>query len=324
MKIAWLLLRRSGKHSRNRLALTAVAIALGVVMMLIFVAGVNALMNRTERSNWRLNFFNNQVTSRPVDGVAPLKVALALGGNLNKYQDTRINVVSMYATGVSSPQLPNMPTPQPGEYYVSRGLEKILKQRPHDNIGQRFEYKKIGMIPDAYVVSPDSLDVVRGMSSTEADNLRVSSIYRFNTASGVSPYSGMTAIVLFIGAAILFVPIIIFLTIATQLGSVQREQRYAALRLISATKRQVTQILLFESLAAAAIGIGVGTAAFLAILPLMSNFFFDGMRFWASDLSVSITQYIAIVTAVLLLCAAANWWGMRADRFAANGRELCG
>ena len=311
MKTAWLLFRRSGKNNRNRLALTAAAVALGVVMVLGFAAGVNALMNRGEHSNWRLNFFNNQATSRPVEGVAPLKVSLALDGNLNKYEDTRINVVAMYATGDTSPQLPNMPTPKPGEYYVSPGMEKIMREHPNDNIGKRFGDKQIGIIPDEYVVSPDSLDVVRGMSADETHNPRVSSIYRFNTVSSVSPYSGMTAILLFIGAAILFVPIIIFLTIATQLGSVQREQRYAALRLIGATRWQVTQIISFESLAAAVIGVGVGTVAFLLVLPLLGGFYFDGMRFWPSDLAVPMTRYISIVVTILLLCVVANWWGMR-------------
>ena len=311
MKTAWLLFRRSCKNNRNRLALTAAAVALGVVMVLGFAAGVNALMNRGEHSNWRLNFFNNQATSRPVEGVAPLKVSLALDGNLNKYEDTRINVVAMYATGDTSPQLPNMPTPKPGEYYVSPGMEKIMREHPNDNIGKRFGDKQIGIIPDEYVVSPDSLDVVRGMSADETHNPRVSSIYRFNTVSSVSPYSGMTAILLFIGAAILFVPIIIFLTIATQLGSVQREQRYAALRLIGATRWQVTQIISFESLAAAVIGVGVGTVAFLLVLPLLGGFYFDGMRFWPSDLAVPMTQYISIVVTILLLCVVANWWGMR-------------
>lgn len=310
MNIAWLLFRHSGKNNRNRLALTAAAVALGVLMVLVFAAGVNALMNRGEHSNWRLNFFNNQATTRPIEGIAPLKVSLALDGNLNKYQDTRINTVAMYATGDTSPQLTGMPTPKPGEYYVSPGLEKIIREHPNDNIGQRFGDKQIGVIPDEYVVSPDSLDVVRGMSADETDNPRISSIYRFNAVNGISSYSGMTAILLFIGAAILFVPIIIFLTIATQLGSVQREQRYAALRLIGATRRQVTQIILFESLAAALIGVAIGTATFLLVLPLLNGYYFDGMRFWPSDITVSTTQYISIIVTVLLLCAVANWWGM--------------
>src|SRR5690606_8581070 len=53
------------------------------------------------------------------------------------------------------------------------------------------------------------------------------------------------------------------------------------------------------------------TVAFLLVLPLLGGFYFDGMRFWPSDLAVSMTQYISIVVTVLLLCVVANWWGMR-------------
>lgn len=311
MKVCWLLFRHSGKRNRNRLVLTGAAVALGVLMILLFIAGVNALFDRSERTDWRLNFFNNETTTKPIEGVEPLEVALAFEGNLNKYENETIDVVAMRATGPSSPRLNGMPPPEAGEYYVSQALFDIMQNNPEDNIGSRFGDTLLGIIPDRYVASPDSLDVVRGMSAGEGANPRVSRIYRFDTGGGLVPYDGFLAVLLLCGAAILFVPIIVFLTIATQLGSVQREQRYAALRLVGATRRQITRIIAFESSMAALGGIVLGTVLFpIARVPL-KGFHFDGLRFWPEDIGVSAMQYIGIVGMVLVLCIVANWWGMR-------------
>lgn len=312
MQLNWLLFTHSGRSSRNRLALTTAAIALGVLMILILAAGINALSARSENSNWRLNFYNNQTTTKPISGVSPLKATLqSSDSNLNKYKDKIINVASMYATGDTSPELPDMPTPNPGEYYVSPGLEKVIKQHPGDNIGKRFGDRQIGVMPNKYVGSPDSLYVVRGMSAGEANSPNVTSVYKLNTSNGVSPYSGMAAILLIIGATILFVPVIIFLMIATQFGSVQREQRYSALRLVGATRRQVTQIIMFESSMAALAGISAGTVLYLLVRAPLTSFRFDDMRFWPNDIAVPTVHYIEIVAIVILLSVLANWWGMR-------------
>jgi hypothetical protein len=130
MSVSWLLFRHSGKSSLKRLVLTAAAVALGTLMVFVFVAGINGLMARTERTNWRLNFYNNQVAEKPVKGVAPLKVSLALNTNLNQYHDKRINIVSMYAAGDNSPQLADLPTPEPGQYYCITGSRKSYREPP--------------------------------------------------------------------------------------------------------------------------------------------------------------------------------------------------
>ncbi len=150
------------------------------------------------------------------------------------------------------------------------------------------------------------------MSEHEARGARVIELYQFRSSDQVvSEYSGFGYVLLGVGATILLFPIVVFISIATQLGSAQREKRYAALRLIGATRGQVLRIIMVESLGAAAIGIIIGTLAYRAVLPLMSQYYFDGMRFYASDLTVPILQYVFIVVLTLLFCLIANWWGMR-------------
>ena len=50
MSISWMLLRKSGRQSMARLVLTSAAIALGIVLVCYFVAGVNGLLKRTNRA----------------------------------------------------------------------------------------------------------------------------------------------------------------------------------------------------------------------------------------------------------------------------------
>lgn len=157
---------------------------------------------------------------------------------------------------------------------------KSCKINPEDNIGSRFGGKQIGIIPEALSTSPDSLEAIRGMSEQEANSGRVFSIYKFSSSTeAVSRYSGSVGVILIFGASILLFPIVMFISIATQLGSAQREKRYAA-RLIGATRKQVSRIIAVESLSAAVVGIVVGSLAYLAVLPLMSQFEFNGVRFW--------------------------------------------
>ena len=312
MRLAWLFLTRSGRSNWNRLGLTAAAVALGMLMILVFMAGVNALQAQTQHSSWRFDLFAAEQNQKPVDGVAPLKAKIATDGNLNKWQNENITSVSLRAGGATSPQLEGLPTPKDGEYYVSSGLAKVMQDHPEDNIGSRFGSKQIGIIPEALSTSPDALETIRGMSEQEANSGRVVSIYKFSSSTeAVSRYSGSVGVILIFGASILLFPIVMFISIATQLGSAQREKRYAALRLIGATRRQVSRIIAVESLGAAVIGIIVGSLAYLVVLPLMSQFEFGGMRFWQSDLTVQPSHYLLAVVVTLLFCLIANWWGMR-------------
>lgn len=311
MNISWLLFTHSGRNNWVRLALTMIAVALGVVMVLVFTTGINALDARNTHINWRKDIYNTTVSGKAIQGIAPLKARYATGGNLNKWQNRDIYTVSLRASDGTSPQLPGLSTPNEGEYYVSRGLAEIIRTNPDVRLGERFGAKQVGIIPDALSTSPDALEVIRGMSAQEASDQGVSEVYKFTNNHGSSVYTGIMGIVMLFGATILLFPIVLFISIATQLGSAQREKRYAALRLIGATRKQVTNIIATESLVAALIGIVLGSIVYAALLPLLSQYYFEGMRFWIGDITVPQFQYILVIGLTLAFCLFANWWGMR-------------
>lgn len=319
MSISWLLFKKSGRQSIGRLSLTAAAVALGLFVLLALTAGTNGLMGRAQHVDWRFAVFNaKQNNQKPIPGVSPLKASLYMPGNLNKWHDKEFDVMSVYAAGDHALKLPGgIKTPAPGEYYLSEALAKIAKERPEDRIGERYGTKYLGTIPASLESSPDSLSVIRGANVDEAaakDDYGQSmfvDMYKFDTSGMRAGFGAVGLALIAVGGTVLLFPIVMFVAVATQLGSAQREQRYAAIRLIGGTRRQVTKILLFESFIATLAGVVVGSLAYLATLPLLQQYKFDDMRFMSQDMVVGWGQYALIVGLTLVLSLAANWWGMR-------------
>lgn len=333
MSVSWLLFKKSGRQSVGRLGLTVLAIGLGTLMLLSFLAGINGLTGRMQRMSW-LNITanggfetkNSRQAQTPIDGVAPLQISITSKiGNTSMWRDKRIQQTIFHATGENSPELPGLKTPGPGEYYLSPGLEKIAREHPEDKIGERYGTKYLGTIPARYVQSPDSLEMISGATAEQvaawqqADEQAVFKpvdIYNTDSLKQMAKleFDPSTLIIFGMGGTILLFPIVMFVAVATQLGSAQREQRYAALRLIGATKNQINRILLFESFIATAVGIVLGSLAFLLVRGQLTHFKFGELGFWSEDLNVMWIQYVILVALTLGLSLFASWRAMRKVR----------
>ena len=323
-----MLLKKSGRQSFARLGLTTVAVALGIVLVCYFTAGVNGLMGRA--SGLAINTAAYQASrgapsQKPIAGVEPLKVGGTRRGDASKWRGQYIQYYSMYGTA-KSPQFAKLKTPRPGEYYLSKALADAVAKHPEDNILARFgkNTKYLGVIPSEYTASPDALMIVRGASAeevAESDAFTKSQgqpsyfadVYRTD-ANGLKSDAkiGPVAVIVFsVGGTILLFPIVIFVSVATQLGAAQREKRYAALRLIGATKRQVGRVLMLESLLASVVGVIIGLGTFWLLQAPLQDFKMDGMRFNPGDLVLTGTQYALIIGLTLGLTMFVNWRRMR-------------
>ena len=328
MSVSWMLLKKSGRQSFARLGLTTVAVALGIVLVCYFTAGVNGLMGRV--NGLAINTAAYQAArgvteQKPIAGVEPLKVGGTRRGDASKWRGQYIQSYSMYGTA-KSPQFAKLKTPRPGEYYLSKALADAVAEYPEDNILARFgkNTKYLGVIPSDYVASPDALMIVRGASAeevAESDAFTKSQgqpsyfadVYRTD-ANGLksdAKIDPVAVIVFGVGGTILLFPIVIFVSVATQLGAAQREKRYAALRLIGATKRQVGRVLMLESLLASVVGVIIGLGAFWLLQAPLQDFKMDGMRFNPSNLALTGTQYALIIGLTLGLTMFVNWRRMR-------------
>lgn len=323
-----MLLKKSGRQSFARLGLTTAAVALGIVLVCYFTAGVNGLMGRV--NGLAINTAAYQAArgvaeQKPIAGVEPLKVGGTRRGDASKWRGQYIQSYSMYGTA-KSPQFAKLKTPRPGEYYLSKALADAVAEYPEDNILARFgkNTKYLGVIPSEYTASPDALMIVRGASAeevAESDAFTKSQgqpsyfadVYRTD-ANGLksdAKIDPVAVIVFGVGGTILLFPIVIFVSVATQLGAAQREKRYAALRLIGATKRQVGRVLMLESLLASVVGVIIGLGAFWLLQAPLQDFKMDGMRFNTGDLALTGTQYALIIGLTLGLTMFVNWRRMR-------------
>ena len=329
MSVSWMLLQKSGRQSFARLGLTTAAVALGIVLVCGFMAGINGLMRRAGGSAISLaahQASRKEASQQPINGVEPLRISnVTRLGNASKWHGQLIQTYSIYGTA-KSPQFAKLKTPGPGEYYLSRALADAVAQYPEDNILSRFgkNTNYLGVLPSEYTASPDALMMVRGASAEEvaaSDDVAkaqgqasyFANVYRTD-ANGLKSNIGLdpiSIIILGVGGAILLFPIVIFVSVATQLGAAQREKRYAALRLIGATKRQVTRILLLESLLASVAGVVIGLGVFWLLQAPLQQFKMDGMRFNPGDLALTAGQYALIIGLTLGLTTFVNWRRMR-------------
>ena len=323
-----MLLKKSGRQSFARLGLTTAAVALGIVLVCYFTAGINGIMGRA--NGLAINTAAYQASrgapsQKPIDGVEPLKVGGTRRGDASKWRGQSIQYYSMYGTA-KSPQFAKLKTPRPGGYYLSKALADAVAEYPEDNILARFgkNTKDLDVIPSEYHASPDALMIVRGASAeevAESDAFTKSQgqpsyfadVYRTD-ANGLksdAKIDPVAVIVFGVGGTILLFPIVIFVSVATQLGAAQREKRYAALRLIGATKRQVARVLMLESLLASVVGVLIGLGAFWLLQAPLQDFRMDGMRFNPGDLVLTGTQYALIIGLTLGLTMFVNWRRMR-------------
>ena len=314
MSISWMLLRKYGRQSMARLVLTSAAIALGIVLVCYFVSGVNGLLKRADRAiiNTAILQAKNAAPQQQQQDttVKPLKVSNVQLGNLTKWRDKKIDVLSLHGVE-GSVQFAQLPTPASGEYYMSKALAEKVAQHPEDKIIDRFgkHTKYLGTIPDAYLQSPDSLMLIRGVSAEEVAATDKAAQSRGQSSYFTNIYQSV--IVLGVGGTILLFPIVMFVAVATQLGGVQREKRYAALRLIGATKKQVTRVILLESLIASIVGVVIGLVAFWLFQAPLQNFEMGGARFWPADLQLNWLQYLLIIALTLALTIGVSWRRMR-------------
>ena len=129
----------------------------------------------------------------------------------------------------------------------------------------------------------------------------------FNTTppgsnGGVNRGDGLGAkgldLVLSVVALALLLPVLIFIGTATRLSAARREQRFAAMRLVGATPRQISLIAAVESAVAAAVGVAIGFGLFFVLRMPLAAIPFTGQPFFPAELSLSLPDILAVAVGV--------------------------
>ena len=122
--------------------------------------------------------------------------------------------------------------------------------------------------------------------------------------------NGIDLILSVVAAALLF-PVLIFMAAATRLSAARREQRFAAMRLVGATPRQVSVISAVESAVAAVIGVAAGFGLFFLLRPAVATVPFTGAPFFPGDLSLNLPDILLVAVGVPVAAAVAALAALR-------------
>jgi hypothetical protein len=315
-----------GREAITRLSLIAIAVAVGVGLLLATLAGLNAVNNQNARYAWLETGFTG--SNAPATGSAAAQQAsvdpLWWRLRADYYQGKVIGRVDVAATGPNSPIPPGIARlPGPGELYASPALAKLLRTTPAARLGQRYPGHLVGRIGRAALPSPDSLIVIIGDSVAELSHQKGAGLVgRISTTSpshcnagdcalGVGTnHNGLVLILAVVTAALLF-PVLIFIGGATRLSAARREQRFAAMRLIGATPRQISVISTVESAVATVIGVIAGFGLFYALRPAIATIPFTGEKFFATDLTLSVPDLLFAVLGIPIGAAVAARLALR-------------
>jgi len=312
---------RGGREPLVRLAVTGAAVGLGVLLLLATLASLGAVGRQNDRYAW-LTTGPAQAAHGADHGadVDPLWWQL----RADVLDGTTVGRVDLAATGARSPVPPGIPAvPRAGEMYVSPALAALLADDSSGALATRYGAVQVGIIGQVALPSPDSLLVVVGHAPQDLASsphaLQVSSISTTSPdrcdgdacAVGVGMNRNAISLVLGVVVVALLVPLLVFTGSATRLSAARREQRFAAMRLVGATPRQVAVAAAVESVITAAVGTVVGFLLWWALRGTVAQVPFTGERFQVADLTVGPATAVVVAFGVPLAAAVTARFAMR-------------
>jgi hypothetical protein len=299
-----------GREALGRLVIIAAAVAIGAGLLLATLAGVNAT--------------NAQLTR-----YASLYPAASTGGSADPlwwstredyFHGKEINRVDVAATGPGAPTPIGVPrTPGPGEYYASPALRKLLATYPADQLADRYPGTDLGAIGPAALTGPDALLVIAG--GTPDQVAKLPRARRLTSVGGEAPALPETVVDLILGVisgGLLF-PVLIFIGTATRLSAARREQRFAAMRLVGATPKQISVVAAVEATAAAVAGTAVGFLLFFVSRGWLAQIPFTGMSYFTGDMSLTVLDAVVVALGVPAGAAVAAGISLRRVRISPLG-----
>ncbi len=308
---------KGGREGGVRLALTAFGVAVGVALLLFTLSGFNGLKAKDAREGWLLTSPRNRAPSVDERTTDPLWWRLVT----DSYGQDSLVRVEVAATGPRAPLTPGLSRlPRAGQYYVSPALARLLARIPADVLGARFPGRRIGIIGERGLTSPDALMAVVGRPVSQLSHTAgASKVRSIETAPKQHDYSQFFRIILGLGAVGLLVPVLVFVGTSTRLAAARREERFAALRLVGATPRQVNAIATVEAALAAVAGTALGFAGFWLFRPMVARIPFTGNRFFTSDLSLGGRAIVVVAVGVPLAAVLAGLAALRRVRVSPLG-----
>ncbi|HUD36502.1 MAG TPA: ABC transporter permease [Streptosporangiaceae bacterium] len=304
----------SGREAFVRLVVTAVAVAVGVTIMLAVLADFHAFQVTNDRPNW--------------EGTQAMAVAgrPASDTELWNYSDEvfrgqTIERLDVAALGPHAPVPPGISRlPAAGQYYASPALAALIRGVPADQLAARFPGRLAGTIGDAALTGPDELVVYIGEPPRALAGLpttiRVDAI---SQAPGKQVWSHYFRDAFIVAALAFLLPILVLLGTATRLASARREERYASLRLVGATTTDINVIASADAIMTALVGAIIGAGLFSLLRPVLAGTAITSQRYFAAEVTPTTWGYLVVLAGVPAVAAVSSLFALRRVRITPLG-----
>jgi hypothetical protein len=304
---------RGGREALVRLVLTAVAVAVGVAVLLCVLADFHAFQVSNNRPCW-------ECTTQAPRNAAPASEEL-WNTSADFYQGQTIERLDVAALGAHAPVPPGITRlPGPGQYYASPALAALLRTVPRDELGARYPGTLAGTIGDQALTGPDELVIFIGYSPSHLAALPgTMRVDRIAAGPGKQVWSSYFRYAFGVGVLAVLFPILILIGTATRLSAARREERFAAMRLVGATPAQIGVIASVDAIVSALLGVLLGIGVFALVQPALANAALIGTRYFADEVTPTAAGYIAMLVAVPVASAIASLMSLRRLRISPLG-----
>jgi cell division protein FtsX len=316
-RLALRLALHSGREAFVRLLVTTIAVAAGVAILLSVLADFHAFQVSNHRPFWE-GTVRSDSTGRP-DQPAPNAELWRYSNDV--FNGRTIERLDVAALGPDAPVPPGISRlPRAGEFYASPALSALLRTTPRDQLGDRFPGSQVGTIGERALTGPDELVVFIGHSPAEL--AKVPPAFRVEeiaTAPGKQVWSPYFRDAFVAGALAFLFPILILIGTATRLAAARREERFAALRLVGATPRQISVVASVDAIVGALLGTVLGIGIFLLVRPALAGTAITSARYFPDSVTPTALGYAAVLVAVPVASAVAALLSLRRVRISPLG-----
>lgn len=313
---------RSGKEALTRLLLTMVAVGVGTTILLAALADFHAFQAANNRPAWENT---GQGAASAQMGAAPststLQGKLLWNYSNDIFKGKTIERLDVAAVSTDAPVLPGISKlPTAGEYYASPALSALLHNTPYDMLGARFPGKQVGVIGKQALTSPDELAIFIGYDQATLRAIPTTiGVDSISGAKQTNVWTNYFRYAFAVGTVALLFPILILISTATRLAAARREERYAAMRLVGATPRQLNVIASIDATISALFGVLFGIGIFQFVQSALSDASITGARYFASDVTPTALGYIGALVLIPIVSAIAGLISLRRVRISPLG-----
>jgi FtsX-like permease family protein len=304
---------RGGREALVRLLITAGAVAIGVAILLIVLADLNAFRTTSGRPCWEC--------TAGAGGARPGAGAELWNYSNEVYADQTIERLDVAALGRHAPVPPGIAhLPGPGQFYASPALAALLRRVPRAELGARFPGTLAGTIGERALTGPDELVVMVGRTPAQLAALpQTQRVTAIAVHSGKQVWTSFFRDAFVVGAVAFVLPILVLIGTATRLAAARLEQRYAALRLIGSTGGQLAVIAAVDAFVSALLGVLAGIVVFALVRPAVADTAITSARYFSNQVTLTALDYVAVLVVIPVTSAVAAVLSLRRVRISPLG-----